>query len=158
MTKSPKFYMRRTNFIYAIYIFGPGRSILELFQLGLVGLAEKRSCPGSSWIGRGKRAPQGREILSVSPVLRAFGNTLRVAFIVCLLVLTVRVSMPQNETIWTAYDTPGDLVRLALGFAVCVWVAIQLFRRPKDANGYRMWTYFGLIGVPFAVICLIAIW
>jgi|HubBroStandDraft_5_1064220.scaffolds.fasta_scaffold26205_3 hypothetical protein len=61
VTKSPKFYMRRTNFIYAIYIFGPERSILELFQLGLVGLAEKRSCPGSSWIGRGKRAPQGRK-------------------------------------------------------------------------------------------------
>ena len=76
----------------------------------------------------------GPETLSVSPVLRAFGNTLRVAFILCLLVLTVRVSMPQNETIWTAYDTPGDLVRLALGFAVCVWVAIQLFRRPKDAK------------------------
>ena len=50
--------MRRTNFIYAIYIFCPERSILELFQLGLVGLAEKRSCPGSSWIGRGKRAPR----------------------------------------------------------------------------------------------------
>ena len=100
----------------------------------------------------------GRETLSISPALRAFGNTLRATFIVCLLVLTVRVSMPQNETIWTAYDTPGDLVRLALGFAVCVWVAIQLFRRPKDANGYRMWTYFGLIGVPFAVICLIATW
>jgi hypothetical protein len=99
-----------------------------------------------------------REILSISPVIWALGSTLRVSFIVCLLVLTVRVSMPQNETIWTAYDTPGDLVRLALGFAVCVWVAIQLFRVPKDANGYRMWTYFGLIGVPFAVICLIATW
>jgi hypothetical protein len=103
-------------------------------------------------------APSRREILSISPVLWALGNALRVAFIVCLLVLTVRVSMPQNETIWTAYDTPGDLVRLALGFAVCAWVAIQLFRPPKDANGYRMWTYFGLIGVPFAVICLFAIW
>jgi hypothetical protein len=102
--------------------------------------------------------PSRRETLSISPALWALGNALRVAFIVSLLVLTVRVSMPQNETIWTAYDTPGDLVRLALGFAVCAWVAIQLFRPPKDANGYRMWTYFGLIGVPFAVICLFAIW
>jgi FtsH-binding integral membrane protein len=94
----------------------------------------------------------------VSPVLRVLGATLRIAFIACLLVLTVRVSMPQNETVWTAYDTPADLVRLLLGLAVCIWLAVQLFRAPKDANGYRMWTYFGLIGVPFAVICLIATW
>jgi hypothetical protein len=66
--------------------------------------------------------------------------------------------MPQNETIWTAYDTPADLVRLVLGFAVCLWLAFQLFRTPKDAHSYRMWTYFGLIGVPFTVICLIATW
>ena len=115
-----------------------------------------------SWIhldrARQATAPEQETPASVSPGLRVLGNTLRVAFIVCLLVLTVRVSMPQNETLWTVYDTPGDLVRLALGFAVCVWVAIQLFRRPKDANSYRMWTYFGLIGVPFAVICLFAIW
>ncbi len=94
----------------------------------------------------------------VSPVLRVLGATLRIAFIACLLVLTVRVSMPQNETVWTAYDTPADLVRLLLGLAVCIWLAVQLFRAPKDAQGYRMWTYFGLIGVPFAVICLIATW
>jgi len=124
----------------------------------MAGSAERKIV---SWIHM-DRARQtgaaGPETLSISPVLWALGNTLRVAFIVCLLVLTVRVSMPQNETIWTAYDTLGDLVRLALGFAVCVWVGIQLFRAPKDANGYRMWTYFGLIGVPFAVICLIATW
>jgi hypothetical protein len=151
--------MHRTNYVYVIYIFGQERSILELFQATLVGPAERRSCPGSIWMDRARQAgAPGSETLSISPILRALGNTLRVAFIVCLLVLTVRVSMPQNETIWTAYDTPGDLVRLALGFAVCVWVAIQLFRAPKDANGYRMWTYFGLIGVPFAIICLIATW
>ena len=105
-------------------------------------------------------SPSERETpaADVSFGLRALGNTLRVAFILCLLVLTVRVSMPQNETIWTAYDTPGDLVRLALGLAVCIWIAIQLLRPPKDAHGYRMWSYFGLVGVPFAVICLIAIW
>jgi hypothetical protein len=115
-----------------------------------------------SWIHLDRAArtsPSGATPASeISPGLRLLGNTLRVAFIICLLVLTVRVSMPQNETLWTVYDTPGDVVRLALGFAVCVWVAIQLFRPPKDAHGYRMWAYFGLIGVPFAVICLFAIW
>jgi len=86
------------------------------------------------------------------------GAILRVAFIVCLLVGTVRVSMPQSETIWTAYDTPTDLVRLVLGFAVCLWLALHVFKAPEDAHDYRMWTYFGLIGVPFALICLIATW
>ena len=151
--------MQRTNYLYAIYIFCLKRPIFEWFQLDIVGTSGERIV---SWI-HVARVPQAgaaeRETqASVSSGLRVLGNTLRVAFIVCLLVLTVRVSMPQNETLWTVYDTLGDLVRLALGFAVCVWVAIQLFRPPKDAHGYRMWSYFGVIGVPFAVICLFAIW
>ena len=31
------------------------------------------------------------------------------------------------ETIWTVYETPGDLTRLAVGFAVCLWIVIHLF-------------------------------
>jgi TRAP-type C4-dicarboxylate transport system permease small subunit len=90
--------------------------------------------------------------------LRMVGQTLRVAFLITLAVLTCRVSLPQNETIATAYDTPNDLIRLALGFAVCVWLIIQLFRPPHDAAGYRAWFYVGLAGVPFALICLFAVW
>ena len=90
--------------------------------------------------------------------LRMAGAALRVAFIACMLVVTLRVSMPQNETIWTAYDTPGDLVRMLLGFAVCIWLVSELFRAPKDAQGYRTWLYFGLVAVPFAFMCLIVIW
>lgn len=135
--------------------------MLERFQLAEVGRGDGANIVSWIHLDRARQASaSGRETpaSSVSPGLRVLGNTLRVAFILCLLVLTVRVSMPQNETIWTVYDTPGDVVRLALGFAVCVWVAIQLFRPPKDAHGYRMWTWFGLIGVPFAIICLFAIW
>jgi TRAP-type C4-dicarboxylate transport system permease small subunit len=90
--------------------------------------------------------------------LRMVGQTLRVAFLITLAVLTCRVSLPQNETIATAYDTPNDLIRLALGFAVCVWLIIQLFRPPHDAAGYRAWFYVGLAGVPFSLICLFAVW
>ncbi len=90
--------------------------------------------------------------------LRIAGMVVRAVFIVCLLAITARVSMPQSETIWTAYDTPGDLVRLALGFAVCLWVVVQFFKAPKDAQAYRTWLYFGLAAVPFALICLVAIW
>jgi hypothetical protein len=89
--------------------------------------------------------------------LRMAGTTLRLVFIACLIAITVRVAMPQNETIWTVYDTPGDLVRLALGLAVCIWVVVQLFRMPKDAHAYRTWLFFGLAAVPFALICLYAL-
>ncbi len=63
----------------------------------------------------------------VSDALRIVAVLLRTLFIFILLVLTLRVSMPQNETIWTAYDTPADLIRLILGLAVCIWLATQLF-------------------------------
>jgi len=90
--------------------------------------------------------------------LRVAGFAVRAVFIACLLVLTVRVSLPQNETIWTAYDTPWDLVRLALGFVVCIGIVIQVFRAPADADGYRTWLYLGLAGVPFVLICIFAVW
>jgi hypothetical protein len=116
-----------------------------------------------SWLpmDRGKRVnPSEPKVTgsNASSGLRIAGTVLRAAFIVCLLAITVRVSMPQNETIWTAYDTPGDLVRLVLGFAVFAWIAVQFFRAPKDAQGYRTWLYFGIAAVPFALICLFAIW
>ena len=87
-----------------------------------------------------------------------FGTILRIAFIALLLVVTVRVSLPQNETIWTVYDTPGDLIRMALGFVVCLWLAFQFFAAPKDAHSHRMWLYIGAAALPFAAICVIAIW
>jgi hypothetical protein len=100
-----------------------------------------------------------RELLGMAPVaLRAAGQVVRAVFIVALLAITIRVSMPQNETIWTAYDSPGDLVRVLLGFVVCVWIASQLFWAPKDQNSYRTWMYFGFVAVPFAVLCLVTIW
>jgi TRAP-type C4-dicarboxylate transport system permease small subunit len=94
----------------------------------------------------------------VSAGLRIASTLLRTVFIIVLVALTFRVAMPQSETIWTAYDTPGDLVRMILGVGVCIWLAIQLFNGPTDAEGYRTWLYLGLVAVPFALICLVAIW
>jgi hypothetical protein len=90
--------------------------------------------------------------------LHLAGSVLRVLFIACLLAIIVRVAMPQNETIWTVYETPGDAIRLALGLAVCAWVSVQLFRVPTDSHSHRTWVYFGLAAVPFAALCLFAIW
>lgn len=90
--------------------------------------------------------------------MRVAAAVLRVVFIACLFVLTLRVSLPQNETIWTAYDTPGDLVRLILGAAVCIWIVVQLFKPPRDVDGYRTWLYFGIAAVPFALLCIYVFW
>jgi hypothetical protein len=89
---------------------------------------------------------------------RFAGLTLRTVFIIALAVLTFRVALPQNETIETAYDTPNDLIRLALGLALCGWLVVQLFRVPHDDASYRTWLYLGLAGVPFALICLAYVW
>ena len=94
----------------------------------------------------------------LSPSLRIASNVLRALFIACLLAITLRVSMPQNETIWRAYDTPGDLFRIALGLAVCVWLVTHFFTAPPDTQRHRTWLYLGLAAVPFALICLIAVW
>jgi|SRR5271166_3459624 len=94
----------------------------------------------------------------VSRPLKIAAVLLRSAFLIALVVLVVRVSLPQNESIWTVYDTLGDVVRLLLGLLVIVWILYHLFRLPKDAQGYRTWTYLGLVLVPLTLVALFAFW
>jgi hypothetical protein len=103
-------------------------------------------------------AEANRAASNISTGLRVTATLLRTTFIFLLLALTLRVAMPQSETVWSSYETPRDLVRLLLGLGVCAWLVVELFRGPKDAQGYRTWLYLGLAAVPFALICLIAIW
>jgi TRAP-type C4-dicarboxylate transport system permease small subunit len=90
--------------------------------------------------------------------LRILAIILRTLFFGALVAVTVRLSSPQSETIWTAYETPSDLIRLALGFAACLWIVIHLFMLPKDAEGYRTWVYLGLVVAPLAWAVAMAIW
>ena len=94
----------------------------------------------------------------ISRFARITAIVLRSLSIAVLLALTWRVSSPQSETIWTAYETPGDLVRLVLGIAVCLWLIVHLFILPRDASGYRTWLYLGFIVVPLGLILTVAIW
>jgi TRAP-type C4-dicarboxylate transport system permease small subunit len=102
--------------------------------------------------------PEAKRSRNASHALGIAAIVLRTLFIVLLLVLTLRVSLPQSETIWTAYDTPADLVRLILGLGVCAWLVYQLFQVPKDAGSARTWLYLGLVAVPFTLITLFAVW
>jgi hypothetical protein len=95
---------------------------------------------------------------NISPALRIASTVLRTVFIFALIAVAIRVSLPQSETIWTAYETPDDLIRFLLGLGVCIWLCSLLFHGPNDAHGHRTWFYLGLVAVPFVLICLFAVW
>jgi hypothetical protein len=78
--------------------------------------------------------------------------------IAILVVLIGRVSRPQSETIWTIYETPGDLIRLVLGIGACLWMVMQMFVLPKDEAAYRTWVYLGLAVVPLGLLLIVGIW
>jgi hypothetical protein len=114
---------------------------------------------GQIQIMSGQHPPNGgTEIAAIPKGLRILAMFLRALVFGALVAITVRVSSPQSETIWTVYDTPRDLIMLALGFAVCLWIVIRFFRFPKTAEAYRTWVYFGLVLAPLAVATAIAIW
>jgi len=90
--------------------------------------------------------------------LRIAALALRALLIGILVVVMAHVSSPQSETIWSAYETPGDLIRLVLGLIACLWILFHFFKSPNDAAAHRTWFYLGLVAVPFALICAIAVW
>jgi hypothetical protein len=97
----------------------------------------------------GATIPMGVRILAVA---------LRALFIGALVAVTVRVSSPQSESLASVHETLGDLIRLALGFAVCLWISIHLFMPPTTAEGYRTWVFLGLVVAPLAWAVAIIIW
>jgi hypothetical protein len=86
------------------------------------------------------------------------GVTARTLFLIVLTVITARVASPQSENIWSVLETPGDLIRVALGFAVCTWFVANLFILPKDPGAYRTWLYLGFTVLPLSVLCAVVIW
>jgi hypothetical protein len=103
-----------------------------------------------------KQASQSKS--APSRPVRIAGLILRVLFIAILIAVTLRVASPQSERIWSVYETPGDLIRLALGLSVCLWLAVHVFILPKDAEAYRTWLYLGIAVLPLAALCAIVIW
>jgi hypothetical protein len=105
------------------------------------------------------REQQVGTLLATIPLgLRILALVLRALFIGALVALTVRVSSPQSERFGSVHETPGDLIRLALGFAVCLWILIHLFMPPRTPEGYTTWIYLGLVVAPLAWAIVIMIW
>lgn len=94
----------------------------------------------------------------VSPGTKLAGNVVRVLFMCALLGVIALVARPQSETIWTAYETPADLVRLVLGIAAGIWIVVHLFIPPRDPAAYRTWIYLGLVLLPLAAIYAVVMW
>jgi hypothetical protein len=95
----------------------------------------------------------------VSYSLKILAIVLRSLFLIFLVAIIVRVSLPQSETIWTIYDEPADVARLLIGLLASVWIVYRIFRLPKGGGqGYRTWAYLGTILVPLAFLVLFAFW
>jgi hypothetical protein len=86
------------------------------------------------------------------------GVAVRTLFLIVLTLMTARVARPQIEHLWSAYETPGDLIRVLLGFGVCAWFIANLFILPKDAGAYRTWMYLGVAVLPLTVLCAFVVW
>jgi hypothetical protein len=106
------------------------------------------------WVSKAKENQES----DVSRRQRTLGAIMRAVFIVSLLIVMIRVSMPQSSSLLDVYATPGDLIRLLIGVVASIWVASQLFMVPKDGQAYRTWVYLGLAAVPFALICIVGTW
>jgi hypothetical protein len=86
------------------------------------------------------------------------GLAARTLVILALALLTAKVASPQIERLRSLPETPDDLIRVALGFAICVWCVANLFVLPKDAEAYRTWIYLGLFVLPFSLLCAFVAW
>jgi uncharacterized integral membrane protein len=86
------------------------------------------------------------------------GLAVRTIFIAILIVVTARVASPQLEHIRSLWETPSDVVRVALGTAVCGWLFVHLFILPRDPGGYRTWLYLGFAILPLSILCAVVIW
>lgn len=86
------------------------------------------------------------------------GLAVRTAFIAILIVITASVASPQLENIWSIWETPSDVARLALGAAVCCWLLVHFFIVPRDPGGYRTWLYLGPVLLPLALLVAVIAW
>jgi hypothetical protein len=91
----------------------------------------------------------------VPKYLRVAGALVRSAFIVTLMAITWSLTIPPTMTAFARYST-GDFIRVAIGIIICVGLTVELFKHPRDDEGYRTWAHIG-IGVAFVVLIFVAL-
>lgn len=96
--------------------------------------------------------------LPVPMGVRIVGTVVRTLFLLVLTGLTARVASPQIETLSSLYETPDDLIRVALGLGVCTFFVVNLFILPKDPGAYWTWMYLGPAVLPLSLLCAFVVW
>jgi hypothetical protein len=86
------------------------------------------------------------------------GVVVRTIFLIVLAVITARVASPQVENLRSILETPSDLLRVGLGFTICMWMLANIFILPKDSGAYLTWLYLGLAVVPLSLLCAFVVW
>jgi hypothetical protein len=90
--------------------------------------------------------------------VRIAGTAVRTLFLMVLTGLTARVASPQIEKLSSLYETPDDLIRVALGLGVCTFFVVNLFILPKDPGAYWTWMYLGPAVLPLSLLCAFVVW
>ena len=54
-------------------------------------------------------------------------------------------------------EPAAGLIRVALGLAVYIWLAVNLFVLRRDIGAYRTWFYLGLVLLPLSVVCAVTV-
>ena len=105
--------------------------------------------------------PKGAAMQSLSPpsktpiYWKVAGTVFRSAFLIAVAIVTARISLPDSLDRGTlAHFALADFARAAIGIAICIFMFVQLFRRPQDEGGYKAWAYIGLAIVAVAIFVL----
>jgi hypothetical protein len=94
----------------------------------------------------------------LSSGLKFGGMVTRALFLIVLIAITARAASPQIENIWSIFETPGDLIRVVVGFVACAWFAAHIFIPPRDPSAYETWLYLGPAILPLSVLCAVVVW
>jgi len=85
------------------------------------------------------------------------GIIFRSAFIVAFGLAALWSSFPADRSFAAIDHLSGvELVRIALGTAVCLGAFVQAFRLPKDEQAYKTWIYIGAACI-LTMLCVLAI-
>ncbi len=94
----------------------------------------------------------------LSAAVKLWGMLIRAMFLIVLIAITARAASPQIENIWSVFETPGDLIRVIVGFVACAWFAAHIFIPPRDPDAYETWLYLGPAILPLSVLCAVVVW
>jgi hypothetical protein len=99
-----------------------------------------------------------RPTAKLSSGVKFGGMVTRALFLMVLIAVTARAASPQIENIWSILETPGDFIRVVVGFVACAWFTAHIFIPPRDPSAYETWLYLGPAILPLSILCAVVVW